>query len=381
MKTRQGIDRLSGEDKAKLLASVQRPSAPRPRPAPGAAGDTSFKTLPGYEEFRVMRAASDLLGVANPFYRQHDIRAGATSMIAGRPVVNFASYDYLGFNGHPAITQAVAAAAEQWGTSVSASRITAGERPFHRDLEGALAALHGAADAIVFVSGHATNVSVISQLVGPKDLVLHDALMHNSAVMGAQLSGAHRGIFPHNDMDALEKILSADRHRYGRALILTESLFSMDGDIPDLPALIELKKRFGCWLMVDEAHAIGVLGAHGRGAAEHFGIDPAVGRYLDGDAVEDAGERRRLRRRPAGADRFPQIHRAGICLQRRHPGAGGDGRAHRARSAQGQRRPGRAAASQRPAVSRRRARRRPRRRAPARALRSSPSSSAIRCAR
>jgi 8-amino-7-oxononanoate synthase len=275
MKPRQGIDRLSDEDKAKLLASVQRPSAPRPRPAPGASGDTSFKTLPGYEEFRVMRAASDLLGIANPFYRQHDMRAGATSMIAGRPVANFASYDYLGFNGHPAITKAVTKAAEQWGTSVSASRITAGERSFHRDLERALAALHGAADAIVFVSGHATNVSVISQLVGPKDLVLHDALMHNSAVMGAQLSGAHRGIFPHNDVNALEKILSADRHRYGRALILTESLFSMDGDIPDLPALIELKKRFGCWLMVDEAHAVGVLGTRGRGAAEHFGIDPS----------------------------------------------------------------------------------------------------------
>ena len=203
------------------------------------------------------------------------MRAGATSVIAGRPVVNFASYDYLGFNGHPAITQAVAAAAEQWGTSVSASRITAGERPFHRDLERALAALHGAEDAIAFVSGHATNVSVISQLVGPKDLVLHDALMHNSAVMGAQLSGAHRRIFPHNDVDALEQILAAERHRYGRALILTEGLFSMDGDIPDLPRLIEIKKRFGCWLMVDEAHAIGVLGAHGRGAAEHFGIEPA----------------------------------------------------------------------------------------------------------
>jgi 8-amino-7-oxononanoate synthase len=276
MKTRQGIERLSDADKAKLLASVQRPPAPRPRPSPAAGGDVSFKTLPGYEEFRVMRAASDLLGVANPFYRRHDVRAGATSTIDGRPVVNFASYDYLGFNGDPAINDAVAAAAKQWGTSVSASRITAGERAFHRDLEAKLAAWHGAADALVFVSGHATNVSVIAQIVGPKDLVLHDALMHNSAVIGAQLSGAHRKIYPHNDVAALEKILAAERHRYGRALILTESLFSMDGDIPDLPALIELKRRFGCWLMVDEAHAIGVLGARGRGAAEHFGIDPTA---------------------------------------------------------------------------------------------------------
>jgi len=275
MKTRQGIERLSKEDKAKLIASVQRPAAPRPRvTASKSSGDISFKSLPGYEQFRVIRATSDLLGIANPFYRQHDVRAGAATTIAGRPAVNFASYDYLGFNGHPAITKAVAAAAEQWGTSVSASRITAGERPFHRELERRLAGLHGAADAVVFVSGHATNVSVISQLVGPADVVLHDALMHNSAVIGAQLSGAHRVIFPHNDVEALEKILLAERSRYDRALILTESLFSMDGDIPDLPRLIELKRRFGCWLMVDEAHAIGVLGANGRGAAEHFGIDP-----------------------------------------------------------------------------------------------------------
>jgi 8-amino-7-oxononanoate synthase len=275
MKTRRGLGRLSDEEKAKLLASVQQPAATRPR-APVARGGPSFKDLPGYEEFRTIRATSDLLGIANPFYRMHDTRAAATGSIGGRPVVNFASYDYLGLNGHPAITKAVTAAAEQWGTSVSASRITAGERPFHRELEQALAALHGVADAVVFVSGHATNVSVISQLVGPKDLLLHDALIHNSALMGAQLSGAHRRSFPHNDMAALDEILAAERHRYGRALIVTESLFSMDGDIPDLPRLIDIKNRRGCWLMVDEAHAIGVLGTGGRGAAEHFGIDPGA---------------------------------------------------------------------------------------------------------
>lgn len=273
MKHPHGIERLTTEEKAKLLGAVQRPAAPRPRPTT-KADDIAFTSLPGYEEMRVIRAASDLLGVASPFYRNHEARAGATSVIAGRSVVNFASYDYLGFNGSPAITHAVAAAAERWGTSVSASRITAGERPFHRDLERQLAVLHRSADAIVFVSGHATNVSVISQLVGADDLILHDALLHNSAVMGAELSGAQRRIFPHNDIDAAEKILAVERHRYGRALIVTESLFSMDGDIPDLPRLIELKQRYGCWLMVDEAHAIGVLGQTGRGAAEHFDVDP-----------------------------------------------------------------------------------------------------------
>jgi len=279
MKTRRGIDRLSSDEKSELLATMQRQGMPRvreaPATAPGNSPDMSFKSLPGWEQFRVIRAASDMLGIVNPFYREHDVRAGATSVIAGRPVANFACYDYLGLNGHPAIARAVAEAAERWGTSVSASRITAGERPFHRELERGLAALHKADDAAVFVSGHATNVSVIPQLVGPKDSVLHDALMHNSGVVGAQMSGAHRRVYPHNDYDALEQILAAERHRYGRALIVTEGLFSMDGDIPDLPRLIELKSKYGCWLMVDEAHAIGVLGARGYGIAEHFGVDPA----------------------------------------------------------------------------------------------------------
>jgi 8-amino-7-oxononanoate synthase len=273
----RGIERLSGEDKARLLDEVRRPTAPRQRPAAEpVAAKAAFDELPGYDQLRLVRAASDVLGIASPFYRSHEACAGATSVIAGRPVVNFASYDYLGFNGDPAITRAVIESAQTWGTSVSASRIASGERPFHRELERRLATLHGAADAVAFVSGHGTNVSVISQLVEAKDLILHDALMHNSAVVGAQLSGAHRKLFPHNDLDALERILAAERHRHGRVLILTESLFSMDGDIPDLPRLIELKQRFGCWLMVDEAHAIGVLGARGRGAAEHFGIDPGA---------------------------------------------------------------------------------------------------------
>ena len=125
--------------------------------------------------FKTQRAAADVLGIANPFYRRHEAKAGAHSVIGNQPVLNFASYDYLGLNGHPEITQAVSDVAREWGTSVSASRITAGERGFHQELERQLAENYQTEDAITFVSGHATAVTVVAALMGPKDLVLHDA--------------------------------------------------------------------------------------------------------------------------------------------------------------------------------------------------------------
>ncbi|NLH81393.1 MAG: aminotransferase class I/II-fold pyridoxal phosphate-dependent enzyme [Phyllobacteriaceae bacterium] len=236
--------------------------------------DTSFATLPVHRMVQTQRAAGELIGLTSPFHRLHESRSGAHALIEGRECLNFASYDYLGLNGHPEITAAVAAAAEQWGTSVSASRLTAGERPAHRDLERALAEVYGTESALVFVSGHATNVTAIAALLGPKDLVVHDSLAHNSIVVGAVLSGAHRRIYQHNDLDALEQVLEANRGRHERCLVVTEGLFSMDGDGPDLARLVEIKERWGAWLMVDEAHSLGVLGTRGLGIAEHSGVDP-----------------------------------------------------------------------------------------------------------
>ena len=233
-----------------------------------------FGSLPEYEQLKIQKAAGALAGIDNPFYRLHDVRASDTTSIDGRTMVNFSSYDYLGLNGHPQVIAAAKDAIDQYGTSVSASRLTAGERQFHRDLERALADLHGVDDAVTFVSGHATNVSVIGGLLGAEDLIVTDALIHNSVIEGAKLSGAKRIQCAHGDLEAYERALRLNRMRHKRALIVVEGLYSMDGDVPDLAALIKLKQRYDAWLMVDEAHSIGVLGARGRGLAEEQNIDP-----------------------------------------------------------------------------------------------------------
>lgn len=274
--------RLSPAERAALIASVRAaPARVETKPAPAPAAEVvsrrrlSFATLPGSDTIRAQRAVGAMLGLDNPFYRLHEARAGARSVIDGHPILNFTSYDYLALNGHPEITAAVAEAAATWGTSVSASRLTSGERPFHGAFERDLADLYRAEDALAFVSGHATNLSLIASLVGPKDLVVHDALAHNSIVVGIELSRAHRRPFAHDDLDALEKILAEGRDRYERVLIISEGLFSMDGDVPDLARLVAIKTRWDAWLMIDDAHALGVLGATGGGIAEAAGVDPS----------------------------------------------------------------------------------------------------------
>jgi len=255
-------------------------SLPKESSAPAVAKSAThhqefdFTALPEYEILKIKRAVGDIVGLENPFYRLHDGRAGATTSIAGRVVVNFSSYDYLGINGHPAVVAAALEAINTYGTSVSASRISAGERQVHRDLETALAQLHGVADAVSFVGGHATNVSVIGDLLGAEDLLVTDVAIHNSITEGAKLSGAKRILCQHGDLDAMERALRLNRARCRRALIVVEGLYSMDGDVPDLAQLIKLKRRYNSWLMVDEAHSCGVLGASGRGIAEEQNIDP-----------------------------------------------------------------------------------------------------------
>ena len=257
----------AGEDAGMALSPRRSASSER------NGRKSPFSDHRALSELRLLTAAAERFGIGNPFFRIHENCGGASTCINGKRSLNFSHYNYLGLNGHPEVNRAAEAAVERYGTSAGASRLVAGERPVQRELERALAGLYGVDDCVVFVSGHATNVSTIGTLFGSGDLILHDSLIHNSILEGIRLSGAARRPFPHNDLAALDAQLGALRPQYRRVLIVVEGLYSMDGDLPDLPALVRIKRRHAALLMVDEAHSLGVLGETGRGLAEHFGMD------------------------------------------------------------------------------------------------------------
>jgi 8-amino-7-oxononanoate synthase len=234
-----------------------------------------FASFPEIQNFEKRLAEINTIALKSPFFRIHEGTARNRSIIDGVEMLNFSSYNYLGFSGHPEVIAAAKQAIDRYGTSVSASRPVSGERQVHRDLEQGIAAHIGVDDAVVFVSGHATNVTTIGHLFDRNDLILHDSLCHDSILQGIYLSGAKRRSFLHDDLAELEQTLKQIRNKYRRVLICTEGLFSMDGDICDLPGLIELKKKYHCNLIIDEAHSIGVLGPSGRGISHHYpNIDP-----------------------------------------------------------------------------------------------------------
>lgn len=226
------------------------------------------------EFLRLQRQQEQIVssGLRNPFFSVHEGVICDTTRIDGRELISFSSYNYLGLSGHPEVTEGAIDSIRRFGTSVSASRLVSGEKTIHRELEQGLAGFLGVEDAITFPGGHATNESVIGHLVGKGDLILHDALAHNSIIQGAELSGARRRPFEHNDWRHLNAILREIRRDYRRVLIAIEGLYSMDGDFPDLPKFVEVKQRHRCWLFVDEAHSIGTLGATGRGVGELYSI-------------------------------------------------------------------------------------------------------------
>ncbi|MEI6739817.1 MAG: aminotransferase class I/II-fold pyridoxal phosphate-dependent enzyme [Gemmatimonadaceae bacterium] len=255
---------------------------------------------PEIQAQRARRAQLAPAGANDLFFAVHQGIAESTTQLGDRTLLNFASYNYLGLSGHPAVTAAAQASIAQYGTSVSASRLIAGERPIHAALESALAQFVGVESALTFVGGHATNVSVIAHLMGPGDLICCDARVHNSAMQGALSSGARVMPIAHNDTEALDTLLHAVRASYRRVLVIIEGVYSADGDVPDLAAYVAVKDRHDALLMVDEAHALGVLGATGRGLAEACGVAPeavdiwmgtlskalaSAGGYIAGSAV------------------------------------------------------------------------------------------------
>lgn len=198
-------------------------------------------------------------------------RPGAIVQLEGCEVINFASNDYLGLAGDERLIQTAVSATQEFGTGSTGSRLLSGHRELHRELERAIASLKQTEDALVFSSGYLANLGTIAALVGKRDLILADQYNHSSLKNGAILSGATIANYSHCDTEDLKNQLIQQRHHYRRCLIATDSVFSMDGDLCPLPEIMAIAQEFNCMVLVDEAHATGVLGDTGAGCVEHFG--------------------------------------------------------------------------------------------------------------
>lgn len=217
-------------------------------------------------------------------------------MVDGREMVMMASYSYLGLIGHPRIDAAAKAAVDKYGSGAGGVRLLTGTTDLHEQLEARIAAFNGREDAAVYSSGYITNIAIITGLTGPGDLVLMDKLDHASIVDGCLLSGSKWKTYKHNDMSHLERRLVEAQGEYNTILVVADSVFSMDGDLMDLPGTSELCRKYGARLMVDEAHSVGSVGATGHGIEEHFDMPgvidlkmgtmskalPSIGGYLTG---------------------------------------------------------------------------------------------------
>jgi 8-amino-7-oxononanoate synthase len=197
---------------------------------------------------------------------------GPRVVMDGREVLLLCSNNYLGLAAHPAVVEAARRGAEQYGFGSGGSRLISGSMASHRQLEERLADFKGTERALLFNSGYAANTGILQALFGPDDLIFSDRLNHASIIDGCRLSRARTMVYPHGDLETLETLLAAELPtRRGRWLIVTDGVFSMDGDLAPLPGLVSLKKRYETLLMVDDAHGSGVLGPGGRGTAEHLG--------------------------------------------------------------------------------------------------------------
>jgi 8-amino-7-oxononanoate synthase len=205
--------------------------------------------------------------------------------IGGRSLLNFSSNDYLGLASHPALKEAAIRATQKFGAGSGAARLICGSLTPHHELEETLAAFKGTQAALSFSSGYATALGTIQALLGKDDVIVLDKLVHASIVDAARLSGATLRVFKHNDLDDLESILkwsasgargTSTQQRKPRVLLVTESVFSMDGDLAPLRDIVALKEKHGAWLMVDEAHATGLFGETGRGLAEACGLGDQI---------------------------------------------------------------------------------------------------------
>ena len=266
------------DDLVECIATRMFDAADRAAPhRPGLPPAGSSDPFPECAALEERLAGLEAAGLANPFLLANEAVDGRIARIAGREVVSFTSFDYLGIAGHPAVAEAAKRAIDRFGTSASASRMVGGNNEILEALDTELAAFTGCERAVVFPCGYGTNASVLGHLCGPDDLILYDELAHNSIVAGTNGSRAAKRPFRHNDHGRLDGLLRDLRPRHRRVVVAIEGVYSMDGDYPDLPAFLEVKRRHDALLYVDEAHSIGTMGPGGRGICDYFSVDPAEG--------------------------------------------------------------------------------------------------------
>lgn len=231
-----------------------------------------FSLFPEYQDFTKMEWFFEKQNYTKTQFLKHMGASDATVLLEGRELINFSSYNYLALANDPRVKAAAKKAIDDFGTSTGSGRSITGEVDLHQTFEQELSETLGTEDAVVSVGGYSTNAFAIGYLCRSQDLIIYDELIHNSALSGCKLAGSRRFSFPHNDYEALENILREHRQKYERVLILVEGVYSMDGDIPDLPRLLEIKNRHKALLMVDEAHSMGVIGSRGLGVTDYFQI-------------------------------------------------------------------------------------------------------------
>ena len=247
---------------------------PLPRQPAPAAGDDAWPECRALED---RFAALDAAGLESPFLLANERVEGRSATIRGRETIAYTSFDYLGLAGHPDVTRAAKDAIDRFGCSASASRMVGGNNTVLDNLDAELADFIGTERAVMFPCGFGTNASVFGHLFGAGDLILYDELAHASIVQGAALSKAGKRPFRHNDHRQLDGLLRDLRSQYRRVVVAIEGVYSMDGDYPDLPKFLEVKRRHDALLYVDEAHSIGTMGPEGRGICDFFGVDAREG--------------------------------------------------------------------------------------------------------
>ncbi|MEL7450913.1 MAG: aminotransferase class I/II-fold pyridoxal phosphate-dependent enzyme [Pseudomonadota bacterium] len=245
-------------------------------PARPVANSTAMD-ITASEDYQRVEQIRDYYGTGerhNPYFMPRSGTMSSALQVEGTEYICFSGYNYLGLSNDARVIGAAQDALGRYGTHAGAARMVGGEMELHQELEQGLCDAFGFEDCVTSVGGYAVNVTTLGYLLSAKDLLISDEYMHNSGVMGGVMAHARRMSFPHNDLEALERLLKTHRGKYERAIILVEGAYSMDGDLADVPKLLELKRKYNAWLMIDEAHSLGVVGDTGKGVCEHFGVDP-----------------------------------------------------------------------------------------------------------